>query len=62
MNNLINIAYDRTNLLFVAYNVKTGIFTTGVSVEIACEAYRKKYSKPRKTKTVFIDTSGSMND
>jgi hypothetical protein len=41
--NLINIAFDKTNGLYIAYSLLTGIFTTGVCVESACEAYREKF-------------------
>lgn len=56
----INIAFDKTNGLYIAYNTLTGIFVTGICVESACKAYRKSYFKS-KNKVVVHDTSGSMS-
>lgn len=38
---IINIAYDRKNAVYIAYSLETKIFATGVCVESACEEYRK---------------------
>lgn len=39
----IQIAYDRKNGKYVAYNDENDLFATGVCVETACDAYRSKY-------------------
>lgn len=36
---IIDIAYDRKNGRFVAYNLNTNVFATGVCVESAVKAY-----------------------
>jgi hypothetical protein len=42
---IINIAYDRKNGQYVAYNVEHKLFGTGICVETACDAYRDAYLK-----------------
>jgi hypothetical protein len=42
-DHIINIAYDRKNGAYIAYNVESNIFATGVCVETACDAYRSRY-------------------
>lgn len=42
-DHIINIAYDRKNSTYVAYNLENNIFATGICVESACQAYRNRY-------------------
>jgi len=44
-DHIINIAYDRKNNTYVAYNIEYNIFVIGVCVESAVEAYRIKYNE-----------------
>lgn len=47
-DHVINIAYDRKNGIYIAYNVVYNIFVRGVCVETACEEYRKAYKNQMK--------------
>ncbi len=39
--NIIDIAYDRKNGRYIAYNLNTNVFSYGVCVESAVEAYKE---------------------
>jgi hypothetical protein len=39
--NVIDIAYDRKNGRYIAYNLYTKVFSYGVCVETAVEAYKE---------------------